>query len=176
MDCFSVSIASGAILRRVVWRVLLLMAVSFGVFQGLMPLIGWLLTFHFQQWVEQFDHWIAFGLLLYLGVNMIRSSFQEEEEKSFNPHRVSTILTLSIATSIDALAVGISFVCMGLLQVGQLLYPITVIGICSFILSLAGSLVGIFFGRRYNFRAELLGGIVLIFIGVRVLFSHLGIW
>lgn len=176
MDCFSVSIASGAILRRLDWRTLLTMAFFFGLFQALMPCIGWVLTFHFQEYLEAYDHWLAFGLLVYLGGSMIRESFSDEEEKTFNPTRLKVILTLAVATSIDALAVGISFVCTGILEWVQLLSPVLVIGICSFIFSTAGSLIGIFFGKKYDFKAELLGGVVLIGIGIKVLLSHLLGW
>lgn len=173
MDCFSVSIASGAILRQLEWKTILTMAFFFGLFQALMPCIGWALTFHFQHYLETFDHWIAFGLLLYLGVNMIRESFSDEEEKAFNPRKLKTIFTLSIATSIDALAVGISFVCTGILEWISLLFPVLVIGVCSFAFSSLGSVIGVFFGKRYDFKPELWGGIVLICIGVKVLLSHL---
>lgn len=176
MDCFSVSIASGAILRKLEWRALLTMAFFFGLFQGLMPCIGWALTFHFQSYLEAFDHWIAFFLLLYLGGNMIKESFSEEEEKQFNPRKLKTIITLSIATSIDALAVGISFVCTGILEWIQLLYPVLVIGICSSVFSAGGSMIGVFFGKKFDFKPELWGGIVLICIGVKVLLSHLMGW
>lgn len=176
MDCFSVSLASGAILRRLLWRTILTMAFFFGLFQALMPCIGWVLTFNFQHWLETFDHWIAFALLLYLGAGMIRSSFAKEEDKSFDPTRMKTIITLSFATSIDALAVGISFVCTGIVKGIDLIYPVFVIGITSFAFSMLGSLIGVFFGRKYDFKAELFGGLVLIFIGVKVLLNHLGYW
>ena len=176
MDCFSVSLASGAILRKMEWRPILTMAFFFGLFQALMPCIGWGLTFHFQRYLEAFDHWIAFFLLLYLGGNMIRESFSPEEEHTFNPRKMKTILTLSIATSIDALAVGISFVCTGILEWVQLLVPVLIIGICSFAFSAGGSAIGVLFGKRYDFKPELWGGIVLICIGVKVLLSHLMGW
>ncbi|MCF0159349.1 MAG: manganese efflux pump, partial [Bacteroidaceae bacterium] len=126
MDCFSVSLASGAILREFLWKTILVMAFCFGLFQALMPCIGWLLTNHFQHWIESFDHWIAFALLLYLGGNMIRSSFSQSEDNTFDPRRLKMILTLSIATSIDALAVGISFVCTGYREWTQLIFPVSV--------------------------------------------------
>ena len=176
MDCFSVSIASGAILRRLDWKTILTMAFFFGLFQALMPCIGWALTFHFQSYLEAFDHWIAFLLLLYLGGNMIREALSDKEENNFNPTRLKVIITLSFATSIDALAVGISFVCTGILELVQLLYPVFIIGICSFLFSTAGSMIGVFFGKKYDFKPELWGGIVLICIGVKVLCSHLFGW
>ena len=177
MDCFSVSIASGAILRKLDWHTILTMAFFFGLFQALMPCIGWALTFHFQEYLEAFDHWIAFFLLLYLGGNMIKESFScNEEEQSFNPTKLKVIITLAFATSIDALAVGISFVCTGILHLMQLLIPVLIIGICSFAFSMGGSVLGVFFGKKYDFKPELWGGIVLICIGLKVLFSHLFGW
>ncbi len=176
MDCFSVSLASGAILRKFLWRTILTMAFFFGLFQALMPCIGWLLTTNFQQELEAYDHWIAFALLLYLGGSMIRESLSDEEEKAFNPQKLKVILTLAIATSIDALAVGISFVCTGYERWMQLLFPVAVIGITSFLFSVAGNTLGVLFGRKYDFKAEMIGGIVLICIGLKVLLTHLLGW
>ena len=176
MDCFSVSLASGAILRKFLWITILTMAFFFGLFQALMPCIGWLLTTNFQQELEAYDHWIAFALLLYLGGSMIRESLSDEEEKAFNPQKLKVILTLAIATSIDALAVGISFVCTGYERWMQLLFPVAVIGITSFLFSVAGNTLGVLFGRKYDFKAEMIGGIVLICIGLKVLLTHLLGW
>ena len=114
MDCFSVSITSGIILRRVCWKTFLTIGFFFGLFQALMPLMGWFATNHFHSLIEQYDHWIAFGLLFFLGVRMIKESFGDEEEHHFNPTRLLVVLTLAVATSIDALAVGISFACTGM--------------------------------------------------------------
>ena len=117
MDCFSVSITSGIILRRVCMKVFLTIAFFFGLFQGMMPVIGWFGASRFYHLIEQFDHWIAFGLLFFLGVKMVKESFDKDEEHHFNPTRLPVILTLAVATSIDALAVGISFACTGILAV-----------------------------------------------------------
>lgn len=176
MDCFSVSLASGAILRKFIWKTMLTMAFFFGLFQGLMPCIGWVLTSNFQQELEAYDHWIAFALLLYLGVNMIRESLSDEEEKAFDPNKLKVILTLAIATSIDALAVGISFACTGHERWTQLLYPVAVIGFTSFLFSAAGNTIGVLFGKKYDFKAEMVGGIVLICIGLKILLTHLFSW
>ncbi|MBR6990375.1 MAG: manganese efflux pump [Bacteroidaceae bacterium] len=173
MDCFSVSIASGAIVRRINWVNILTMAVFFGLFQALMPCIGWMLTSNFQAYIEAYDHWIAFFLLLFMGIKMIRESFMKEEEKTMNPAKLKVILALAIATSIDALAVGVSLSCTGYSRWAQLAYPVTVIGLTSFLFTLAGYLIGIFFGKKYKFKPDLLGGIVLICIGTKVLLSHL---
>ncbi|MGL5958500.1 MAG: manganese efflux pump MntP family protein [Phocaeicola sp.] len=173
MDCFTVSIASGIYLKRIAWGTFLQMALLFGLFQAAMPIIGWFSATHFSHLIEAYDHWITFGLLSFLGVKMIRESFKEEEEKSFNPTLLKVILTLSIATSIDALAVGISFAFMDMDTIHSILWPITAIGIASFILSLMGSSIGVFFGKRFNLHMELWGGVILIGIGSKILFEHL---
>lgn len=173
MDCFSVSITSGIILRRICWRTFLTIAFFFGLFQALMPLGGWLAASRFSHLIADYDHWIAFGLLFFLGIRMIKESFSDEEEHHFNPTRLKVILTLAVATSIDALAVGISFAFMGMNQWQAISSPLLVIGIVSFVFSIAGCLLGVFFGKRVNLRAELWAGIILIGIGVKILIEHL---
>ena len=113
IDCFTVSVTSGIILRRIRWNTFLTMAFFFGFFQALMPLLGWLGASHFSHLIEAYDHWVAFGLLAFLGIRMIREHFKDSEEHSFDPTRLKVIITLAIATSIDALAVGISFAFTG---------------------------------------------------------------
>lgn len=174
MDCLAVSIASGIILKTIKWKSMLLMAFFFGFFQALMPFIGWLAASRFSHLIESIDHWIAFVLLLFLGGKMIIESFKEEDcKKDFDPSDLKVILALSVATSIDALAVGISFAFLGMKTIDTILSPILIIGFVSFILSLAGLLFGIFFGCRHNLRVELWGGIILIFIGTKILIEHL---
>ena len=175
MDCFAVSIAAGVILRRIKWRPMLLMAFSFGLFQAVNPMMGWAVTDYCRHIIESVDHWIAFAILAFLGGRMIIESFKDEEERHFNPESLKVILTMAVATSIDAFAVGISFSCMGIISFAHLLYPIVVIGFVSLILSLVGLLLGIKFGKRYarRIRAELWGGIILVLIGVKVLIEHL---
>lgn len=175
MDCFAVSIASGIIFKRVAWRPMLTMALLFGLFQGLNPLIGWWGTELFSNMLECIDHWIAFGILGFLGARMIMDSFKAEEERRFNPRRYKVIFTLAIATSIDALAIGISFSCMGYDHVAPLLYPVAVIGVVSSVMSLAGLAIGLKFGKGIakRLKAELCGGIILIIIGIKVLAEHL---
>ena len=173
IDCFTVSIASGIILHRIRWGIFLKMAFLFGLFQAAMPFLGWLGASRFNHLIETYDHWIAFALLAFLGIRMIREHFKDEEERSFDPTRMKVILTLAVATSIDALAVGISFAFTGFRTLSSLLYPLTAIGIASFVISLAGSLIGVFFGKRFNLRVEIFGGLVLIGIGVKILFEHL---
>ncbi len=174
MDCFVVSIASGIILKRVKWRPMLLMALAFGFFQAFNPLIGWAATDYFREVIEEVDHWIAFSILVYLGVQMMSDSFKDEEHKHLNPESLRMILTMAIATSIDAFAVGISFSCMGIERLSLLYYPLFAIGVTSFAMSIAGLLLGIRFGRGFarNLRAELWGGLILIAIGVKVLIDH----
>lgn len=174
MDCFAVSIAGGVVLKKVKWRPILIMAFSFGFFQALNPLFGWLGIGCFRHIIESVDHWIAFGILAFLGVRMIIEAFKEEEERHFNPESLKVILTMAVATSIDAFAVGISFSCMGIEAFDELLYPLTTIGFVSLFLTLVGLFLGIFFGKRYaqHLRAELWGGIILIIIGGKVLVEH----
>ena len=175
MDCFSVSITSGIILRRVLWKTFLTIAFFFGLFQGLMPVIGWFAASRFQHLIENYDHWIAFGVLFLLGARMIKESFKdEEEEHHFNPTRLPVILTMAVATSIDALAVGISFAFTGMTTWRSILDPVLIIGFVSFIFSIIGCLIGVYFGKRVNLRAELWAGIILIGIGVKILIEHLG--
>lgn len=175
MDCFTVSIVSGVILHRYVWTVVLRMSVLFGLFQALMPFLGWLFTNRFSAYIESVDHWIAFGLLAFLGGKMIRESFDSGEDEHFSPDKLKTQLVLSVATSIDALAVGISFACVGYGTLSQLLFPLAVIGAVSFLMGIAGNALGVCFGRAIErrLRPELLGGIILVFIGFKILLSHL---
>jgi len=175
MDCLTVSIVSGVIVRRIFLALVLRLAVFFGAFQALMPLIGWLATKHFSEALESIDHWIAFGLLAFIGGKMIKESFEEEREHTFDPQRLATQLLLAVATSIDALAVGISFACVGYNTLDSLLWPLIIIGVVSFTFSVTGYLLGVHFGRRIERRLkpELLGGVILLVIGVKILLSHL---
>lgn len=175
MDCFVMSIASGIILKKVVWRPVLIMAFLFGFFQALNPLLGWFCADKFRTVIENVDHWVAFAVLMFLGVRMIRESFKPEEERNFNPCSYKVIFTLAIATSIDALAMGISFSCMGYTAASSLTYPLVSIGFISFVLSLIGVFIGVRFGKGIGkkLRAEMLGGVILVGIGAKVLFEHL---
>ena len=175
MDCFTVSIVSGVIVRKWLWGMILRMAFLFGLFQAAMPLMGWLATNHFSEQLEAVDHWIAFGLLAFIGGKMVRESFGPEEEKQFNPQNLNTQLLLAVATSIDALAIGISFACTGYRAIEQIVYPLIVIGIVSFLFSLFGYLLGVRFGKSIarKLKPELLGGIILIVIGIKILITHL---
>lgn len=174
MDCFTVSIVSGVMLRRRLWTVILRTAFFFGLFQALMPLIGWLVTNRFAHYVEAYDHWVAFGLLAFLGIRMIFDAFRPEGEQHYNPSSLSTQLVQAVATSIDALAIGISMAVSGYHTVRSLLWPLVAIGIGSFVLSIAGFHLGLHFGSgiRRRLRPELLGGLILLFIGFKILLSH----
>ena len=175
MDCFAVAIASGIIFKRVIWKPMLTMAFLFGFFQALNPLLGWWGADLCREAIECIDHWIAFAILGFLGVRMVIESFKEEEKRRFNPRSYKVIFTLAIATSIDALAVGISFSCMGYQTLSSLSYPLAVIFLVSFVMSILGLGLGLKFGNSFakKLHAEMWGGIILLFIGARVLFEHL---
>ena len=176
MDCFAVSVVCSVILRRKATGIMLRLAFLFGLFQALMPLIGWLLTSFLQEEIEAYDHWVAFGMLAFIGGKMIRDSFKEEDEASINPENWSTALLLAVATSIDALAVGITYACTGYCSIGSLTAPLVTIGLVSFLMSIFGYRLGTRFGEAVNrkMRPELLGGIILFAIGLRILAAHLG--
>ena len=135
MDCFTVSITSGIIMRRICWRTFFIMAFFFGLFQAVMPLIGWFAASRFSHLIEDYDHWIAFGLLAFLGGRMIKESFSNEDKRCFDPTKLKVVVTLAIATSIDALAIGISFAFVGINSFTSILSPIVIIGFTSFVIS-----------------------------------------
>lgn len=173
IDCFTVSVTSGIILHRIRWGNTLKMAFFFGLFQALMPLFGWFGASRFNYLIEAYDHWIAFGLLFFLGARMIHAYFKSDETCCFDPTQLRVILTLAIATSIDALAVGISFAFTGIRTIQDLSTPLLIIGLVSFLLSIAGNTIGVFFGKRFHLRVEIFGGLVLIGIGIKILMEHL---
>ena len=172
-DAFAVSVCKGLSAGKLKPRHYLSVGLWFGSFQALMPFLGWLGASRFQHLIEAYDHWIAFVLLAFLGIRMIRAQFKEEETASFNPTSLKVTLALAVATSIDALAIGISFAFAGFKQLESLWMPLTSIGIASFVLSVAGSLIGVFFGKRFHLRVEIFGGLVLIGIGIKILVEHL---
>lgn len=176
MDCFAVSIASGIILKRIQWQPMLVMAFAFGIFQAIMPFLGWIGASTFSHLIESVDHWIACAILAFLGVRMIIESFKDEDcRQEFNPAHPKVVLTMAVATSIDALAIGISFALLGISDYSAILSPICIIGFVSFALSLAGLLFGIKCGCGIGrkLRAELWGGIILVIIGTKILIEHL---
>lgn len=175
MDCFTVSIVSGVIIRKYILSVILRMAVLFGLFQAMMPFIGWLGTSYFSHYLESVDHWIAFGLLAFLGGKMIKDSFGSEEEAHFDPSKLTSQLLFAVATSIDALAVGISFACLGYKNIEQLTLPLIVIGVCSFVMSILGNVLGVVCGKSIvkRLKPEFIGGVILLLIGFRILYEHI---
>ncbi|MDY6207035.1 MAG: manganese efflux pump MntP family protein [Prevotella sp.] len=175
MDSFTVSIASGVIVRQFSWKVFFRMSLIFGLFQGSMPFWGWLGMKYFNEYLEAVDHWIAFILLIFIGGKMLKESFEHKGNQHFNPEKLITQCFLAIATSIDALAIGISFACIGYKDVGQLVTPLLMIGIVSFLMSLFGNALGIKFGEKIarKCRPERAGGIILILIGAKILIEHL---
>lgn len=174
MDCFAVSVASGVIVGRRDLRISLSLAVLFGFFQAAMPLLGWALTARFSHYLEAVDHWIAFGLLALIGAKMIFDSFKEEDQShssTLHPSKPGARVVLAIATSIDALAVGVTF---SLLENGiDLPSALAIIGATTFAISAAGICLGHFFGNLFGHRLEVFGGLVLIAIGVKILWEHL---
>ena len=170
MDAFAVSVCKGLSTEKLRPRHCLACGLYFGGFQALMPLIGYFLGVRFENLIESVDHWVAFGLLSVIGINMIRSSRAETEKMnaSFTPREM---LPLAVATSIDALAVGIS---IALLKV-RIVPAVCIIGAVTFVLSALGAKTGNVFGAKYKKGAELAGGIILILIGIKILFEHIGV-
>ena len=176
MDCFAVSIASGIILKRVRMRPMLIMALAFGFFQALMPLLGWIGASFFSHLIENIDHWIAFAILAFLGGRMVLESLKDEDcRHEFDPTSLKVVSALAVATSIDALAVGVSFAFLGVRSFSSILPSIGIIGFVSFALSFVGLMFGIRFGCGIarKLRAELWGGVILIIIGTKILIEHL---
>ena len=171
MDAFAVSICKGLSAKRLQTRHYLIIGAWFGGFQALMPTIGFFLGSTFEQYITAFDHWVAFILLAAIGAGMIKESLSKEESNGNDSFSFKTMLLLALATSIDALAVGVSFAFLGV----RIAPAVTLIGCTTFVLTLVGVWVGNLFGSRYKSRAELTGGIILILIGVKILLEHLGI-
>ena len=152
MDCFAVSIASGILLKRAQWRPMLVMAFFFGFFQALMPLAGWACANTFSHLIEDVDHWIAFAILAFLGGRMVRESFKEEDcRHEYDPRSLRVVIMLAVATSIDALAVGVSFAFLGMKGLG----------------------IRFGCGIARRLKPDLLGGVILVIIGIKILIEHL---
>ena len=171
MDVFAVSICKGLSMKKMNWKNALIIALYFVVFHSLMPVIGYFLGTMFKGFVESVDHWIAFILLAIIGANMIKESASDEEDKRNDKVDVKTMLLLSIATSIDALAVGVTF---AFFETNMLLV-VPIIGLITLVLSIMGVKIGNRFGDKLQNKAELTGGIILIIIGIKILLEHLGI-
>ncbi len=171
MDAFAVSVCKGLAMEKAPLKKAAVAGAWFGSFQALMPLIGYLLGSRFAKYITRIDHWIAFILLALIGINMIKEAFSKEEEKASSTMYFKEMFLLAVATSIDALAVGITF---AFLRV-DILPAVSLIGITTFLLSIAGVKAGNLFGSRYKSKAELAGGILLILMGTKILLEHLGI-
>ena len=171
MDAFAVSVCKGLSMKKVTLRKACLVGAWFGGFQALMPTLGCFLGAAFSSYITSFDHWVAFVLLALIGLNMIREALSGEEDSADDDLSFKAMLVLAIATSIDALAVGITF---AFLEV-NLLWAVLFIGLITFMLSAAGVKVGNVFGEKYKSRAELAGGVILVLLGVKILLEHLGL-
>lgn len=172
MDAFAVSICKGLATKKVGVKHMLIVGLWFGGFQALMPLIGYFLGSTFEEYITRFDHWVAFVLLALIGGNMIREALSGEEEKANDSLGVREMLTLAVATSIDALAVGVTF---ALLPGVNIAAAVSFIGVITFVISAAGIKVGNAFGSKCKSKAELAGGVILILIGLKILLEHLGV-
>ena len=171
MDAFAVSICKGLAMQKITLKKAGIVGLWFGGFQALMPFIGYILGSQFEHYITTIDHWIAFILLGLIGISMIKEALGKEEECQDDSLSLKTMLILAVATSIDALAVGITF---AFLQV-NIISAVLFIGIITFVLSMVGVKVGNVFGIRYKSKAELAGGIILILMGTKILLEHLGI-
>lgn len=170
MDAFAVSICKGLSVQKLKPKHMLLVGVYFGGFQALMPLLGYFLGKQFEWLITSVDHWIAFGLLVLIGANMIKESFDKSDEVN-DSFSVKSMLLLAVATSIDALAVGVTFAFLDV----QIVPAIAIIGTTTFVLSVIGIKVGNVFGAKFKSKAELAGGIVLVLMGIKILLEHLGV-
>ncbi|MBQ2836398.1 MAG: manganese efflux pump [Clostridia bacterium] len=171
MDAFAVSICKGLSMKKMSWKKALIVGLYFGIFQGVMPVIGYLLGTSFESLVTKIDHWIAFGLLVFIGANMLKEAFGNDSENYNDNVDFKSMVVLAIATSIDALAIGITF---AFLQVNITLAPL-LIGIITFIICIIGVKIGNKFGDKYERKAETVGGLILILMGIKILLEHLGI-
>lgn len=178
MDAFAVSVCQGLAMEKATWKKALIIGLYFGIFQAAMPLIGYAVGSQFADAIKAFDHWIAFFLLAFIGLRMAVGSIKEmrkPKEEACKPQEVSLspkkMLPLAVATSIDALAVGISFAFMNV----AIAPAVTYIGIITLVLSMAGVAIGSLFGAKFKTKAELFGGIMLVLIGAKVLLEHLGL-
>ena len=170
MDAFAVSVCKGLAMPKCTFKKAAIVGLWFGGFQALMPAIGYILGAQFQEAIASIDHWIAFVLLALIGGNMIHEALDNDEEEADASLNVKTMFLLAVATSIDALAIGITF---AFLKV-NIIPAVCFIGIVTFIISFAGVKIGNVFGARYKNKAEIVGGVILIFLGLKILLEHLG--
>ncbi len=170
MDAFAVAICKGLSQKQMSWKNALLAGLYFGGFQAGMPLIGYFLGVQFKDLITRCDHWIAFTLLVFIGINMIKESREESEEMN-DSFDMKTMLLLAVATSIDALAVGVTFAFLTV----DIVPAVSIIGVITFVLSFVGIKIGNVFGTKYKSKAEMAGGIVLILMGTKILLEHTGV-
>ena len=171
MDAFAVSVCKGLSLGKIKWKHMCIAGLWFGGFQGLMPVIGYILGSFFSVFINKYSHWVAFILLLIIGGNMLKEALTKEEEEVDASMTVKTMCMLAIATSIDALAVGVTFACVKV----SIVWAVLFISVITFALSAIGVKVGSIFGMKYKSKAEFFGGMVLIIIGLKILLQGLGI-
>lgn len=171
MDAFAVSVCKGLAMKKLSVKKAFIIGLWFGGFQALMPTLGYLLGTRFEKYVTAIDHWIAFVLLVLIGANMIKEALSKEEDSANDSVDIKTMFLLAVATSIDALAVGVTY---AFLQV-QIVPAVTFIGVITFCLSVAGVKIGNVFGLKYKSKAEITGGVILIVMGTKILSEHLGL-
>ena len=171
MDAFAVSICKGLAMREKVLKKGVIVGLWFGGFQALMPTIGFFLGTQFKDQITSIDHWIAFVLLGLIGINMVKEALSNDEEQADDSIAVKEMLMIAVATSIDALAVGITFAFLNV----HIVSAASMIGVCTFLISFVGVKIGNIFGTKYKSKAELAGGIILILLGFKILFEHLHI-
>lgn len=172
MDAFAVSVCKGLSTRKLQVKHALICGGYFGLFQGLMPLIGYFLGVQFKDKIENIDHWVAFILLALIGINMLKESMGDDEEGCDADFSFKSMLPLAVATSIDALAIGVTFAFLNV----NIYYAVLIIGVATLIISMAGVKIGHVFGLRFKSKAEIAGGVILILIGLKILLEHLEIF
>lgn len=181
MDAFAVSVCKGLAMKRVDFRNAAICGVWFGGFQALMPLLGYLLGASFERYINAIAPWVAFVLLAVIGGNMIREALTEQEEEASAGLDAKTMFLMAVATSIDAFAVGITFACVPVTvlaasELSNTLFGVAVIGLTTFLISCLGVKIGNVFGCRYQKKAEITGGVVLIFLGLKIILEHFGVF
>lgn len=169
MDAFAISICKGLSMKEINWKKTRVVSTYFSIFQAIMPIIGYFLGSSFDKYLISFDHWIIFSILSIIGVNMIKDAFKEQVVKKNDNTDFKTMIVLAIATSIDALAVGVTFAFLD----SNIIIASSIIGIVTFVLSFIGVIIGNKFGYRYQEKSEIFGGVILIIIGIKILLEHL---
>lgn len=171
MDAFAVAVCKGLAMKRINLKKSLIVGIYFGAFQALMPLIGYALGTTFEKQIKSVDHWVAFVLLLLIGGNMVKEALSKDEEEPNDSLAFRSMIVLAIATSIDALAIGITFVGFNV----NIITAISLIGVTTLIISMVGVKIGNVFGTKYKSRAEFAGGLILILLGIKILLEHLNV-